>query len=97
MDKQLIIKEEEVGLDFLLILEKLIKIRKDKRIIYQDTYLEDTHDFLLMQIENKIKRTKLQILNKSSDNNIEKLEDNLLDCAVYCIFLAAKINMGDKK
>lgn len=97
MNKELIVKEEEVGKEFLLELEKLITIRKNKRLIYQDQYLEDIPLFLLMQIENKIKRIKSHINNNTINNDIEKCEDNCLDCAIYSIFLSIVLNNKNEK
>lgn len=88
----MIITSEDVGEDFLFYLNKLVKIRKDKRLIYLDTYLEDEKDFLLSQLENKIKRIKLHLQNNTKNNNIEKAEDNCLDAAIYALFLCSVIN-----
>ena len=86
--KELVVKEEEVGLHFLDILEKMVQIRKDRRKIYHDTFLEDEPVFLLAQLSNKIKRLKLHLENHTEVNNIEKGEDNALDSAIYSLFLA---------
>ena len=89
------ITSEELGNEFFKFLNKLIQIRKDKRLIYGDSYLEDTREFLISQIENKLKRVKLHINNNTQVNNIEKAEDNCLDLAIYSLFLCS--NLEDKK
>ena len=69
---ELNINGNEVGNEFLISLKKLIDIRKEKKKIYEDTYLTDTRDFLLLQIENKLKRAKIHFENNSEFNDIEK-------------------------
>ncbi len=85
----MIIDKNEVGSEFYEELVKMINIRKERRKIYHDTYLEDTLEFLLLQIENKIKRIKMHIQNSTELNSIEKAEDNALDIGNYSLFLAA--------
>lgn len=82
------IKKEEIGKEFYDALEKMIEIRKEKRKIYNDSYLEDECDFLILQISNKLKRINLHLSNSTMDNVVEKAEDNALDIAVYALFLA---------
>jgi hypothetical protein len=89
------IDKNEVGEEFYEVLDKMIKIRKDKRKIYQDTYLGDTSEFLLSQIKNKIKRIELHLQNKTLNNDIEKAEDNALDIGVYSLFLATNLKKED--
>lgn len=86
------IKKDEVGEKYYEALKKMIEIRKDRRKIYGDTFLEDSKDFLLMQIENKIKRIRLHITNQTEINDTEKAEDNSLDIANYALFLACILN-----
>ena len=83
------IDSNRVGEDFCIKLAKLISIRAEKRAIYGDTYLQDSKDFFLLQIENKLKRVKIHLENKTESNNIEKCEDNLLDLAIYSLFLSS--------
>jgi|WetSurMetagenome_2_1015567.scaffolds.fasta_scaffold213540_2 hypothetical protein len=92
----IIITEQEVGKEFLIVLEKLVTIRRDKRHIYGDTFIDDGMMFLIMQLENKIKRIKLHIENKTEINNVEKALDNALDMGVYSLFIATKL-VGENK
>lgn len=85
------ISMKDVGDDFYFALKKLVDIRKDKKQIYGDTYLEDTETFLLMQCENKLKRLKLHLQNGTQDNRVEKALDNALDLSIYALFLASKL------
>lgn len=89
------IEAEEVGLDFYEMLDKLINIRLQKRQIYGDTYLEDTPEFLLMQMENKLKRIRLNLKNNQT-NAIENVIDNCLDVGIYSLFLAANWSNTNK-
>ncbi len=83
--------EETVGKEYLEMLEKMVEIRTKKREIYHDTYLEDSYDFLILQIENKLKRIRLHLTNDSSLEGDEKAVDNALDAANYILFLAIKL------
>ena len=85
------ISDEEVGKEFLNVLQNMIKIRISKRKIYKDTYLSDTKDFLLSQIKNKIKRIEIHLDNNTETNDIEKALDNALDISVYALFLATNL------
>lgn len=87
------VTESEIGQAFLDSLAHLIEIRKDKRTIYGDTYLEDSNDFLLMQMQNKLKRITLHLQNKTEVNNVEKAEDNCVDLAIYSLFLLTKLRL----
>jgi hypothetical protein len=87
----LIIENTTVGEEYLLVLSKAIRIREERRKIYGDTFTKDTIEFLIAQIENKLKRIKLHLQNKTEINSIEKAEDNALDMINYAIFIAANI------
>jgi len=91
MSREITISTNDVGEDFLDQLEKIIKIRMDKRKIYGDTYLTDDKTFLLAQLNNKIKRLSMHITNNTSFNDIEKAQDNCLDAAIYALFLNSVI------
>ena len=90
--KKIQINEDEVSLPYLESLEKAVNIRKQKRSIYKDEYLNDSIQFLILTIENKIKRIKGHIENDTIINDIEKCEDNILDAVNYLIFLNCVIN-----
>jgi len=78
---------KKLGKEYVLSVIKAAKIREDKKKIYGDTYLEDSIEFLLSQVKNKIKRIDLHFANKTEDNDIEKVNDNILDAVNYLLFL----------
>ena len=90
------IKEEDVGLDYLKALLEITNVRKNKRKQYHDTFLSDDILFLQYQIENKLKRLRLQIKDGNlidAIDNIETAKDSLIDICNYSLFLIAKINL----
>jgi len=94
------ITSDEVGEDFISALSEVIKIRKDRRLQYGDTYLSDDLQFLKYQLENKLKRLNMQMKDGtiiSQDKNIECAKDSCIDICNYSLFLLAKILKGDKK
>ena len=90
--KEIIISESEVSLPYLETLEKAVNVRKEKRKIYKDEYLNDSVQFLILTIENKLKRVKGHIENDTIINDVEKAEDNILDAINYLIFLNCVLN-----
>ena len=85
--KEIKIIEDEVGIDYLNAIEKAIAIRKQRRTIYGDKFMEDSVQFLLLTIENKMKRLKGNIENNIVVNNVENAEDSILDAVNYLLFL----------
>ena len=90
----LVITETLVGLEFLEALTKVIEIRVDRRKQYGDTFLEDDDIFLRVQLENKLKRLKLQfegdVISKDEQKRLTAL-DSLKDLCNYAIFMIAKL------
>lgn len=70
------IKDSEVGKEFLTELIKIIEIRKEKRLMYKDSFLTDDINTLFTIIKGKIKRYEIS----------GKLDD-LQDCCNYLIFV----------
>ena len=95
--KKIQINEDEVSLPYLESLEKAVNIRKQQRSIYKDEYLNDSIQFLILTIENKIKRIKGTIQDDKIVNNIENCEDSILDAINYLIFLNCVINKLEKE
>jgi hypothetical protein len=91
---QLIITEDLVGLPFLEAITKVIEIRVDRRKQYGDTFLEDDDIFFRVQMENKLKRLKLQFegdqISKDEDKRKTAL-DSLKDLCNYSLFMIAKL------
>jgi len=94
------INESDVGKEYLDSLVKAVKIRKDKRKQYGDTFLTDDLLFLKYQLENKLKRLTQQLENgilKTGEKHEETAIDSLIDIINYALFMLAKITRGDKK
>ena len=87
MTKEIKISEDDVSLPYLESLEKAVNIRKNRRKIYKDEYLTDSPEFLILTIENKLKRVKGHIENNTVLNEIENCEDSILDAVNYLLFL----------
>ena len=85
--KEIKISDEDVSLPYLESLEKTVNIRKNRRKIYKDEYLTDTPLFLMLTIENKLKRVKGHIENNTIINDVEMCEDSILDAVNYLLFL----------
>ncbi len=97
--KEIKINEDEYGKEFIEALENVLEVRKKKRLVYKDTFMSDDIQFLCYQIDNKIKRLKLQIENgelKELQENTETAKDSCIDIVNYALFLIAKINRGDR-
>lgn len=75
------IKSNEVCEEYLQELMSIIEIRKEKRLIYKDSFLTDEANSLLTIVKGKIKRYEIS-------GNI----DDLRDCANYLIFILCLIN-----
>jgi len=98
--KEIIIKESEVGKEFVEALDEVLKIRIQKRKVYSDAFLDDDMLFLKYQAENKLKRLSMQMQNgelKELKENTETAKDSAIDIVNYMIFLICKINRGDRK
>lgn len=98
-NNQLVITSEDVGIEFLESLQEVIEVRKSRRKQYGDTYLEDDEIFLRLQIENKLKRLKINFENEKISLDKEKREtalDSLKDLVNYSIFLISKTKQNEK-
>ena len=90
MDKD----QELLGEGFADALEEIKKVRINRREQYGDTYSEDSSAFLYFQIENKLKRLKLQFKDfelKREDKMLSVAKDSLIDLCCYSMFLIEKI------
>lgn len=91
---QLIVTEELVGKDYLEALEKVIQVRAERRKQYGDTFMEDDEIFLRIQIENKVKRLKIQFEDEKVSQDPDKRKtalDSLKDLCNYSMFLIAQL------
>lgn len=80
----------QFGKEYAIALGKVLKIRQDRKDQYGDKYLEDTYDELVTQVNDKMKRVKLNVAYQS-DSQYETALDAALDAVNYSIFIAAKI------
>lgn len=93
-ENKLIITEELVGSDFLNAIREVVEVRVARRKQYGDTFLEDDDIFLRIQIENKVKRLKLQFENEQVSLDEDKRKtaiDSLIDNCNYSLFLLCKL------
>jgi hypothetical protein len=90
---------EEIGFEYEEALMDVIKVRKERKKQYGNTFLDDDEIFLRFQIENKLKRLKLQFEDEKISLDPQKREtalDSLKDLCNYSIFLIAKIEQKNK-
>ena len=81
------INENDVGKEFLAALELAINIRKERRLIYCDSFKEDDVNLLLTILKGKINRIEKGL---SEDKKL----DDALDCLNYSCFIATKFMKG---
>lgn len=92
------IDENDLGIEYVGALNKVLEIRKNRKQLYQNTFLEDEYDFLIMKLQDKLKRAKINLTSENiSNHSYESVEDSLIDLCNYAIFTIAKINRGDTK
>lgn len=77
-------KEKELGKEYVEELKEVLKIRKNRRAIYGDSFLKDKAENLLVLIEGKINRYKVT-------DDFETKLDSLRDSVNYLIFLLCVI------
>lgn len=90
------ITEEDLGKDFNESLGRVVEVRINKRKEYGDTFKEDTPEFLMMQIKNKLKRIELRLDKKEKVETTEKVYDNIIDAINYLHFLDIVLRSEDK-
>lgn len=91
---QLIVTEKLVGLEYLEAVTKVIEVRVNRRKQYGDSFFEDDDIFLRVQMENKLKRFKLQFEGDDVSNDIDKRRtalDSLKDLCNYALFAISKL------
>jgi hypothetical protein len=92
--RQLTLDSQSVGPEFIEAIEAVAKIREQRAAQYRDEYLNDDYLFLCYQVQNKIKRFKLQMNVDSGNESISNKEvalDSAIDAANYAIFMVAKL------
>lgn len=82
------INSKDIGEDYAKILQEVIEIRKKRRSLYGDTYVEMPSSGQFWHCFNKIKRLRYNIekINQNSSKKYESAKDNALDVINYMIF-----------
>jgi len=86
---KLTINPNEVGKEYLEELKKIIEIRKDRRLIYGDSFLQERIDNLLAIIDGKEKRFAVL---RGKELKHEKVLDEARDICNYWIFILCLLN-----
>jgi hypothetical protein len=93
MQKELIIKPDELGEFYAKAFSKILAIRKQRRSLYGDSYEEAPSICHYWHAFNKLKRLQTQLKieqeNGKENTNYEKIEDNAIDIINYMIFFLA--------
>lgn len=91
------IDEVDVGNEYLDAIDAVIKVRVDRKKLYESTFLDDSFDFLTMKIEDKLKRAKMNLKNyNNAKGSYENSIDSFIDLCNYALFAIAKLQKGDK-
>lgn len=77
-------KEEKYGKEYLEAIDKILKIRADRKKVYGDSFLNDSIESLLNVIDGK--RNRYNVIEKSK-TNFHKLEDQIIDIINYYLFI----------
>lgn len=92
---ELKIQEEKVGREYSEELDKIIQIRAERRIIYGDSFLNESVDNILAVINGKMSRFNFLLKNRGPITE-NKLIDEGRDIVNYYIFLLCILQKGDK-
>jgi len=77
-------KEEKYGKKYLKAINKVLKIRAERKKVYGNSFLDDSIESLLYIIDGK--RNRYDVIKKSKEN-FHKLEDQIVDIINYYIFI----------
>jgi len=87
-----------VGEDYAKVLQEVIEIRKKRRSLYGDTYVEMPSVGQFWHCFNKIKRLRYNIENlNTSDKKYESAKDNAIDVINYMIFFLIMLEKEKQK
>jgi len=79
------IEKEEIGKEYLVELNEILKIRKNRRKKWGDSFKTDSVKDLLYMVKSKIKRYEIAL-------NIEDKRDSLRDAVNYLIFILVNLS-----
>jgi len=87
------IDEKKVGKEYLNELKRILKIREERRLVYQDSFLHETPDALLNIINGKWRRFEIMWSNRKKTPQInDKIEDEISDIINYFLFVLCVLN-----
>ncbi len=93
------IKEEEVGREYFQQLKKVIAIRKERRLLYMDSFLQEMPEELMSIVNGKRKRFEILYSHKDRKRNfnvMRKIKDEIYDMINYLLFLVCVIEKKEK-
>lgn len=82
-------KDSEVGQEYLSAIDKAIEIRKNRRPIYGDSFLQENDFNILAIIDGKRNRLGVLLKNQDVPSAKEKILDECADLLNYFAFLFA--------
>jgi len=88
------IREEDVGKEYLKALESVLNIRKERRLMYGDSFLSDDYSLLFNIIDGK--RNRFECLIKQENKGIpiyHKKCDEIIDIINYYLFILTKLQV----
>lgn len=80
---------------YIKALNEVLKIRKDRKIVYGDGWKSDPDWLIFANMFNKMLRLKTFIIDKNTNFSYENETDTIRDLINYSLFLLA--NKIDKK
>lgn len=89
------LKDEDYGKEYLIELLKILDTRKERKLIYGDSFLDEKIENLMVIIDGKWGRAK--VVKKINGILHPKYRDELSDVINYLIFILCKISEREKK
>ena len=86
--------ENELGIEYIEAITKVIAIREDRRKIYGDSFLQESMNNILAIIDGK--RNRFNVLRNTNPSH-PKTEDEIIDIINYYLFLLCLINKRNKE
>jgi len=77
-------------------INKVTKIRNDRKKLYGDSWMESEDWELLAQIKNKVGRLQEFIINHKDEKIYESKIDTIVDLINYALFLGANLEETKK-
>jgi len=90
----IVLKEEDYGKEYLAQLKKVLEIRKDRRLIYSDSFKDESFENLQAIIDGKLGRAK-KIMDIHGTSH-PKYQDEIIDVINYLLFLLHNVSKETK-